>query len=108
MRRALAGLGAVAVLTSGCASISAADEDACDRLHSARAASNQEEPSEDNLRRIVDEVGDIPGDEQLSPQLREAVRVVIRDVERLLDDRKAKFLGPHYRDALSTCMDLGW
>lgn len=108
MRPVLAGLAAVAVLTSGCASVSAADEDACDRLFAARAASLQEEPSEDNLRLLVDAVGDVPGDEALSPELREAVRVVVRDAERLLDDRTARFLGPHTRDALSVCMDLGW
>ncbi|MGY1740202.1 MULTISPECIES: hypothetical protein [unclassified Blastococcus] len=107
MRRALAGLGAVVVLGTGCASIPAADEAACDRLEEYRPPA-EEDPTAAELQGLLDDVGDVPGDEAITPALRDAVQTALDDAERLLDGRKAKYYDVHVGEALSVCMDLGW
>ncbi|SEO39752.1 hypothetical protein [Trujillonella endophytica] len=106
MKRALAGLAAVAALGSGCASIPATDEVACDFLYDNRYAARDDDA--EARARIIAEFGEEAGVAPLSGDLRSYVEIVVRDARREERGRDVRYFSARLDDALSVCMDLGW
>lgn len=105
MRRALAGVGVLAALLAGCATIPATDEAACDFLSSNRVAARDDDA--EARARILDEFDD-DAVQALVPVLRPYVDKVVSDTRKEERGRDVDYYGAHIDDALSVCMDLGW
>jgi hypothetical protein len=106
VRRALVGTGALALLLTGCVSVSASDETACDSLHRNRDAAFEDD--REALDRLLGELGDAASDASISGVLRPYLEDVVDDAEREARGRDVKLFAGHVNDALSVCMDVGW
>ncbi len=106
MRRALGALGVLAVVGTGCAAVSGADEEACDFLYANRAAARDDDSAA--RERLLDRLADAAFLDGLSADLRPYVERIARDAEREDRGRDVRYFSAHVDDALSVCMDVGW
>ena len=106
MKRAFAGLGVAAALVTGCASIPATDEEACDFLFDNREAARDDDA--EARERIIGRFGDEEGLAALSEQLQPLVEIVVRDARSEQEGEDVRYFSLHLDDALAVCMDRGW